>query len=104
MKLFSSKQRNNIDSRFVDIDKMSSKIAKLISSALKIFKSKKTKITSNDKHYRYILELNKHKLIDSILISGKKHYIIVDFLGTRVVQRGNKGVRHKFIYAAVRIL
>lgn len=104
MKLFSSKQRNNIDSRFVDIDKMSSKIAKLISSALKIFKSKKTKITSNDKHYRYILELNKHKLIDSILISGKNHYKIVDFLGTRAVQRGSTGVRHKFIYAAVRIL
>ena len=104
MRLFSSKSRNNVDRRFVDIDKTPSRLAKLVSSALSLFKRKKKSVTPNDIYYSHTIELNKPKLIDSILIYDKAHYRIVDFLNMRVVQRGNKGVRHKFIYAAVRIL
>ena len=104
MRLFSSKQRNNVDHRFVDIDKTPSRLAKLISSGLSLFKKKKVKITSNDIFYNYTIELNKSKLMGSILRFGKDYYRIVDFLDMRVVQRGNKGVRHKFVYAAMRML
>ena len=95
MRLYRSKTRNNIDKRFVDVVNYIKNLieAVKISSKHKILGYKR-----NRANKIVVIETNKQQLIDAVIKHRKMCYRIVELVNMKLVAKGEKSTRKKFVY------